>query len=499
MPAKVAVVVLAAGKGTRMKSDRAKVLHPVAWRPMLAHVLDATASLDAAKRVVIVGHRAAEVRDAALSASADRTVEFAEQREQKGTGHAVQQAKDALAGFDGTVLVLPGDVPLIRTETLRDFLAFHEASGAPVSVLTTNPPDATGYGRIVRASGDRGAGAHPEGSPPGARTGDPGRSDRIARIVEHKDCTDEQLTIAEINSGFIAADAKFLFSALEEIRPENSQKELYLTDVIGIAARRGTQAAAFHREGASEFEGINDRAQLATQEAALFKRVASALMASGVTILHPHSVRIDPRARVGVDTLIHPRVEIRGACFIGEECTIDTGSVIEESVLGRGVLVKPYCVITRSRAADSCILGPYAHLRPEADLAEGVHVGNFVEVKKSTIGRGSKANHLAYLGDATIGAGVNVGAGTITCNYDGFLKHQTVIEDGVFIGSDTQLVAPVTVGKDAVIGAGTTVTKNVSPGALALTRSKQIEIEGYAAKHRARGEKAKAEKKKGSK
>ena len=471
MPAKVAVVVLAAGKGTRMKSDRAKVLHPVAWRPMLAHVLDATASLGAAKRVVIVGHRAAEVREAAISASADRTIEFAEQREQKGTGHAVQQAKDALAGFEGTVLVLPGDVPLIRTETLREFLAFHEASGAPVSVLTTNPPDATGYGRIVR------------------------EDDRIAKIVEHKDCTDEQRKIAEINSGFIAADAKFLFSALDEIRPENAQKELYLTDVIGIAARRGTKAAAFHREGASEFEGINDRAQLATQEAALFKRVASALMASGVTILHPHSVRIDPRARIGVDTLIHPRVEIRGACVIGEECTIDTGSVIEESVLGRGVLVKPYCVITRSRAADSCILGPYAHLRPEADLAEGVHVGNFVEVKKSTIGRGSKANHLAYLGDATIGAGVNVGAGTITCNYDGFLKHQTVIEDGVFIGSDTQLVAPVTVGKDAVIGAGTTVTKNVSPGALALTRSKQVEIEGYAAKHRAKGEKARAAKK----
>lgn len=465
----VAAIVLAAGKGTRMKSERAKVLHPVAWRPMIAHVLDALARLNADRTLVVIGHAADSVRAACLdpAAGVPSGLEFVEQREQKGTGHAVQMAKEALAGFTGTVLVVPGDVPLMRAEMLQAFLQFHAASTAPISVLTTRPPDATGYGRIVR---------------------DEATKTRIARIVEHRDATESERQIGEINTGIIAADATFLFEALAQLRPDNSQKELYLTDVADIAAKRGTMAGAFECEPAWELEGINDRVQLARAEKALFARVAHAHMLAGVTLLDPGTTRIDPRARLGVDAVLHPGVEIRGACVIGAGTAIETGAIVDESVLGAGVHVKPWCVITRARAADGCIIGPFAHLRPEADLAETVHIGNFVEVKKSSLGRGSKANHLSYLGDATIGSGVNVGAGTITCNYDGFAKHRTTIEDGVFIGSDTQLVAPVTVGRDAVIGAGTTVTKDVPPGALALSRTRQTEIEGYATKRRARAE-----------
>ncbi|HVO31606.1 MAG TPA: bifunctional UDP-N-acetylglucosamine diphosphorylase/glucosamine-1-phosphate N-acetyltransferase GlmU, partial [bacterium] len=270
---------------------------------------------------------------------------------------------------------------------------------------------------------------------------------------EHRDASDAEKKIAEINTGFIAARADFLFSALAEITPANAQKELYLTDIVGIAAKRGTPAAARLADDATELEGINDRVQLAAQETALFKRVARAHMLEGVTILHPGSVRIDPRAKIGADTVIHPRVELRGAVVLGRECVVDTGSVIQDSTLGDGVTVKPYCVIDKARAANGCIIGPFANLRPEAELAEGVHIGNFVEVKKSTIGKGSKANHLAYLGDATIGAGVNVGAGT-------------------------------------------TVTEDVAPGALALTRPEQKQVAGFAARFRAKGEKAKAAKKK---
>ena len=467
-----AVIVLAAGKGTRMKSERAKVLHPIAWRPMLAHVLDALAAVKAQRQLVVIGHAADSVRAACVDTSAfpGGALELVEQREQKGTGHAVQMTKDALAGFRGTVLVVPGDVPLVRSETLTAFLQFHATATAPLSVLTTRPPDATGYGRIVRD-----------------QTGT-----RIARIVEHRDATDTERLINEINTGIIAADAEFLFKALAEIRPDNSQKELYLTDVISIAAKAGTPGAVYACEPASEFEGINDRAQLSRAEKALFARVAHTNMIAGVTILDPATTRIDPRARIGVDTVLHPGVEIRGACVIGAANVIETGTIVDESVIGAGVHVKPYCVITRARAADGCVIGPFAHLRPEADLAEGVHVGNYVEVKKSTIGRGSKVNHLSYIGDATIGSGVNVGAGTITCNYDGFAKHRTVIEDGVFIGSDTQLVAPVTVGRDSVVAAGSTITKDVPPGSLALSRTKQTEIADYATKRKARAEAKKA-------
>ena len=468
----IAAIVLAAGKGTRMKSERAKVLHPIAWRPMLAHVLDAIAGIHASRQLVVIGHAGDSVRAACVDPAAfpGGSLELVEQREQKGTGHAVQMTKDALATFRGTVLVMPGDVPLVRAETLAAFLQFHATATAPLSVLTTKPPDATGYGRIVRDE-----------------TGT-----RIARIVEHRDATATEKLITEINTGIIAADAAFLFQALSQLRPDNSQKELYLTDVIGIAAKAGTPAGACLCEPASEFEGINDRVQLSRAEKALFARVAQAHMLAGVTILDPATTRIDPRARLGVDTVLHPGVEIRGACVIGAMNVIETGTVIDESVIGAGVHVKPYCVITRARAADGCVIGPFAHLRPEADLGESVHVGNFVEVKKTSLGKGSKANHLAYLGDATIGSGVNVGAGTITCNYDGFAKHPTVIEDGVFIGSDTQLVAPVKIGRDAVIGAGSTITKDVPAGSLALSRTKQTEIADYATKRKARAEAKKA-------
>ena len=332
------------------------------------------------------------------------------------------------------------------------------------------------------------------GGPPGearTRENDPKHPGRIAKIVEQKDATTEERAITEVNTGVIAADAAFLFSALAEIKPDNAQKELYLTDVIAIAAKRGTPAAIFARVPAEEFEGINDRAQLARAEAALFRRVAAAHMAAGVTILAPDTVRIDPRARIGVDCVLHPGVEIRGACVIGAETVIENGCIVDETVLGARVHIKPYCVLSRARAAEGCIIGPFAHLRPEADLAENVHIGNYVEVKKSSLGAGSKANHLAYIGDATIGSKVNVGAGTITCNYDGYEKHRTEIGDGVFIGSDTQLVAPVKIGKDAVIGAGSTITKDVPEGALALSRVSQTSIAGYAAKRRAKGEAAK--------
>ncbi len=466
MTSPLAIVLLAAGKGTRMKSDLPKVLHPVAWRPMIDHLLETTAALSAARRLVVVGHGADGVRTAC---AAHAGIAFVDQGDPRGTGHAVQVCRDALAGFRGTVLILPGDAPLVRADSLRALLDRHAAANGPLTVLTTRPPDPTGYGRIVRS---------------------PGGGDRVERIVEHRDAGEAERAIGEINTGILAADATFLFEALAEIRPANAQKELYLTDVVARAAARGTCAAAALREPAWEFEGINDRAQLAQAEVALFRRVAAHWMAEGRTILDPASTRIDPRARLGADTTIHPRVEIRGACAIGDRATIETGSVLEEVVLGSGVHVKPYCVLTRARAARGAIVGPFAHLRPEADLGEEVHVGNFVEVKKSTLGKGSKANHLAYLGDATIGSGVNVGAGTITCNYDGYAKHRTTIEDGVFIGSDTQLVAPVRIGKGAVLGAGSTITKDVAAGALALTRAKQVEIPGYA--ERARKAKSKS-------
>ena len=437
------VLVLAAGLGTRMKSGRAKVLHELGGLPLISYVCRTAKSLGPRKICVVVGHQADEV-ERAVRTEVGETAEFAAQAEQRGTGDAVMAARAQLEKSDSFVLVLSGDVPLIRAETLERFIDRHRASGAACSILSVRLENPTGYGRIVRDG-----------------------NEQFIRIVEQKDATSEEQKIKEINSGIYCFAARQLFTALNRVNPANKQGEFYLTDVPQILLSDGERVDVYIHGDAREVSGINTRAELAEFENLLRRGTIRKLMIeSGVTFIDPSHVYVSAEARIGRDCIIYPGVSIEGKSLLGEGCEIRSGTRITNSRLGNGVVVKDHCVIIDSDIEPNCSVGPFAHLRMNTLLEEGSVVGNFVEVKKSRLGRGSKSMHLTYLGDATVGERTNIGAGTVTCNYDGKDKHPTIIEDDVRIGSDTMLVAPVRVGKGSVTAAGSVVTEDVPPDTL---------------------------------
>jgi bifunctional UDP-N-acetylglucosamine pyrophosphorylase/glucosamine-1-phosphate N-acetyltransferase len=453
------IVILAAGKGTRMKSALPKVLHRAGGLPLIEHVVRAAAVLSPRTTTVIVGHQAGLVEQA----TGERPgLHFARQEPQLGTGHALLQAEPALAGQTGTVVLLSGDVPLLRRDTLQGLVRTHAGSRAAATVLTAMMEDPHGYGRIVRD-----------------------RAGRITAIVEHKDATPEQRRIAEINSGIYAFDLGPLFGALKEIGASNAQAEYYLPDLVTIYRSRGLTVETMVAGDPQEILGVNSRKELADVTTILRTARNEALMESGVTIVDPATAFIGPDVTVGADTTIHPGVYLEGRTAVGVGCVIHSGVRIVDSRIDDGVVINNFCVIVESHVAGGARIGPFAHIRPQSDVGEGAHVGNFVELKKTTLGAGSKANHLSYLGDATIGTGVNVGAGTITCNYDGVAKHPTVIEDGAFIGSDTQLIAPVRVGREAYVAAGSSITDDVPAGSLAIARGRQTNKEGWVSRKKA--------------
>ena len=462
-PQKFAVAILAAGMGTRLKSKHPKVLHQIGGRPLLQYVIEAAAAVVPAGDVyAIIGHEAERVR-AAVEASG---VQFVVQQPQRGTGHALMVAREALAKYDH-VLVLSGDVPLIRAQTIARVRDFHLAKDAAMTILTAEPPDPTGYGRVLR----RLRGLRP--------------ADDVLAIVEQKALTPEQRDLREINSGIYAFATRPLFAHIDRLTTDNAHHEFYLTDMAALLTKAKETVVALKAEDAGEVLGVNTRAELARLDAVLRERKCAALMEAGVTIYRPETCTIDAAVEVGADSVLEPFVQFLGATRVGANCRIRSYSVISDSQIADGVEVRPGCMIEGSRLAAGAVIGPYAHLRPGSEIGEGAHVGNFVETKKARLGKGSKANHLTYLGDAEIGDGVNVGAGTITCNYDGAQKHKTVIEDGAFIGSDTTLVAPVKVGRGSYIGAGSSITDDVPADSLAIARARQIVKEGWAAKKRA--------------
>jgi bifunctional UDP-N-acetylglucosamine pyrophosphorylase / glucosamine-1-phosphate N-acetyltransferase len=446
------VVILAAGQGTRMKSRLPKVLHKVGGQSLIEHVLAAASSVGPVTVTVVVGHEAHAVE---ASLARHNGLNFVLQEPQLGTAHALQQAETVLSGHSGTVVLLSGDVPLLTAATLRRLVETHRGAGAAATVVTATVDRPYGYGRIVRSNG------------------------RIARIVEERDASPAQRQITEINAGIYAFDLAPLFDALRSIASQNAQGEFYLTDLIAIYRRRQLVVETLLVENAHEIRGINSRTELADVGRTVRQTKNEELMAAGVTLVDPATTYIDPGVQIGPDTVVHPGVTLEGNTRIGSACEIQANVRITDSEIGDRVSINNFCLIVGARVADGAAVGPFAHLRPETIVGEGAKVGNFVELKKTTMGPGSKASHLSYLGDATIGSKVNVGAGTIVCNYDGVKKHQTVIEDGAFIGSDTQLIAPVTIGRGAYVGTGTTVRENVPAGALAVSAGKQRNIEGW--------------------
>ena len=444
------IVILAAGEGKRMRSRQPKVLHRLCGRPLIGYALR-TARVLADRIVLVVGPDADGVR-----AAAGEGVRVVEQRERLGTGHAVLQAREACGA--GTILVLPGDSPLLSSETLTALVAQHRAAGAAATVLTAVVDRPQGYGRILRQGG------------------------RVTRIVEERDATDDQKKITEINTSVYGFDARRLWTALGELRPDNDQGEYYLTDVIGLLARAGGRIEALAAPDPAEALGINDRKQLAAVAAIQRRRILDGLMEAGVTVLDPASTYVEDTVTIGPDTTLYPNVVLEGATTIGSECVIASGCQVSASRFGDRVTLKPYCVVSEAVVEDDATLGPFCHLRPGCHIGPKAKIGNFVEAKKARIGRGSKANHLAYLGDATVGENVNIGAGTITCNYDGRAKHETRIGDGAFVGTNATLVAPLVIGEGAYVGGGSTITKDVPPGALAVGRAPQVVKEGWAAR-----------------
>jgi bifunctional UDP-N-acetylglucosamine pyrophosphorylase / glucosamine-1-phosphate N-acetyltransferase len=464
----ISTIILAAGKGTRMKSDLVKVLHPLLGTPMLSYPLNLSLNgIKAEKTIVVVGYQADQIKEKFR----DPRIQFALQAEQLGTGHAVLQAAPILEAFTGTVLILCGDVPLVREETLRAFVEGFQGKGSVLSVLTTVVENPSGYGRILRS---------PEGW--------------LEKIVEEKDATEQERLIREINTGIYCVNTPFLIEGLKEIGQENAQREYYLTDLVQIARRRGLRCSAHWAADPVEVMGINTRVDLAMAHEVLRQEKVRSLMLSGVTIVDPETAYVDRTVEVGKDTVLHPNCTLQGMTTIGDRCIIEANTKISDTMIGNEVTIRSNSVITESRIDDGALIGPFAHLRPLTHVMTQAKIGNFVEVKKSVIGKGSKANHLTYIGDSLVGEEVNVGAGTITCNYDGYAKHQTIIEDRVFVGSNVELVAPVKVGKNASIGAGTTVTKDVPEGALAISRVKQKNIKGWGKKMRLRREEEKKEK-----
>ncbi len=434
---------MAAGLGTRMKSGRAKVLHELGGAPLIAHVSRAAQALEPKSIIVVVGHQAEEVEQAVL-ATVGGLASFVIQEKQRGTGDAVESARRHLEDSDSLVLVLSGDVPMIRVETLKKFIEHHENSGAACSILSVRLENPTGYGRIIRDE-----------------------NDSFRKIVEQRDATDEERYVKEINSGIYCFEAKDLFQSLRHVEPKNDQGEYYLTDVPEIILSNGGNVSVYLHQDAREVSGINTRAELAEFENLIRRAAIRRLMIEGgVTFIDPSHAYISPEAEIGRDTIIYPNVTIEGKTIVGKECVIRSGVRLTNSRLGDRVVVKDHSIVVDSEVEANCSVGPFAHLRMNAKLEEKATVGNFVEVKKSRLGRGTKAMHLTYLGDATIGERTNIGAGTVTCNYDGKNKHETIIEDDVKVGSDTMLVAPVRVGARSTTGAGSVVTKDVPPDSL---------------------------------
>ena len=458
---KLAVVIMAAGKGTRLKSRRPKVLHRVGGKTLLNHVIAAASRIvEPANIFAIVGHEAERVRDAVAGTG----VQFLEQTEQRGTGHAIQCAREAIAGYEN-VLVLSGDVPLIRPETIGQVWGFHQAEGAAMTILTAAPENPSGYGRIVRRS--------------------PHEAD-VEAIVEQKALKPKQESIREINSGIYAFRTAPLLAHLDQLTTDNPHGELYLTDMAGLLRSAHERVVAVQAAQAVEVLGANTIAELVALDASLRAATSNRLMAAGVTIFKPDTCVIDADVEIAPDTIVEPYVQLLGHTRIGTESHIRSYSVIENCEIGDNVVVLPGCIMTDSSVGNGAHIGPYSHLRPGSQIGEEAHVGNFVETKKARLGKGAKANHLTYLGDAEIGAKTNIGAGVITCNYDGVNKHITRIGEGVFVGSDSTLVAPIAIGDGAYIGAGSCITEEVPADALAMGRARQVNKEGWAAERRAK-------------
>jgi len=463
-PGEFAIAILAAGQGTRLKSQRAKVLHEIAGKPLLAHIVAAAARVVSPQNIfAVIGCQAEPVRQAL----APTGINFVLQPEQRGTGHALMVAQEALQNFE-SVLVLSGDVPLIQPETIARVRDFHLANRAAMTILTAEPVDPTGDGRVLRKLKK------------GRET------DEVERIVEQKALRGREAARREVNSGIYAFATKPLYKYIGKLTTNNPHHEFYLTDMAQHLCKAGEKVIAVRAQDSSEVLGVNTRLELAQLDARLRDKKARELMDAGVTIFRPDTCDIDADVQIGPDTVIEPFVQLIGNTKIGANCRIRSYSVITNSIIGDRVMLRPGCILEDSVVHDEAQLGPYSHLRPGSDIGEGAHIGNFVETKKARLGRGSKANHLAYLGDAEIGDAVNIGAGTITCNYDGVNKHQTVIDDGAFIGSDATLVAPVRVGRGAYVGAASCITDDVPADALAIGRGRQVTKEGWAAERRAK-------------
>lgn len=464
-PLNLAIVIMAAGKGTRLKSRRPKVLHVIGGKPLLSHVIASASRLVPVSDIfVVVGHESESVKNAIANSG----VSFVLQAEQLGTGHAIQCSLDSIRKYEN-ILVLSGDVPLIRPETITLLWEFHQAQGAAMTILSAKPESPFGYGRIVRMPND---------------------AIEVEAIVEQSSLRPAQEGIQEINSGIYIFQTVYLERYLKGLDTKNSAREYYLTDLAGILVKAGERVVAIEARSADEVLGANTIAELVALDTTLRRQSAARLMAQGVTIFRPETSVIDAGVEVGPDTIIEPFVQLLGTTRIGSDCLIRSNTVVENSVIEDGVIIRQSCVITDSSIDRGARIGPFAHLRPGSEIGEDAHVGNFVETKKARLGKGAKANHLTYLGDAEVGAGSNIGAGVITCNYDGVNKHTTNIGAGVFVGSDSTLVAPISIGDGAYIGAGSCITRDVPIDALAVGRSRQVTKENWAAgkRKRLRGE-----------
>jgi bifunctional UDP-N-acetylglucosamine pyrophosphorylase/glucosamine-1-phosphate N-acetyltransferase len=457
-----AIAIMAAGKGTRLKSKHPKVLHEVGGKSLLRHVIEAAAKVvPIADVYAIIGNEAERVRQSV----SDTGVKFILQEEQRGTGHAIMCGRDALAKYEH-VLVLSGDTPLIRPEIIERLRDFHLQKKAAMTILTAVPPDPTGFGRIVRKK--KGAKA----------------SDEVQAIVEQKALNKQQEKIGEINSGIYAFATKLLYANIDKLSTDNAHNEYYLTDMAAVLGRAKGKVVALKAGDMAETLGINNRAELVRLDAQVRAAKCAELMEAGVTIYKPETCTIDADVEIGPDTIIDPFVQLLGKTTVGSDCRIRSGCVIANTVIADGASILPGCIMNNSQIEEGAIVGPMSHLRPGSEIGPGAHLGAFVETKKMKLGRGSKANHLTYLGDAVIGEKVNIGAGTITCNYDGVNKYVTTIEDGVFVGSDSTLVAPVKLGKGSYVAAGSCVTEDVPADSLAIARGRQFVKEGWAKERR---------------
>jgi bifunctional UDP-N-acetylglucosamine pyrophosphorylase/glucosamine-1-phosphate N-acetyltransferase len=453
---KLATLILAGGKGTRMKSNLVKVLHPIMGKSMLSYPIEASLEgLGSPKTIVVVGYQAERIQDA----FSDNRLTFVHQKPQLGSGHAVLCAEGAFRGYDGTILILCGDVPLVQTQTLKELVAFHRRQRATLTVATTRLTDPSGYGRVVRKEGDH-----------------------VEKIVEEKDASPQVSKIEEVNTGLYCVETSFLFPALKQVQSNNRQGEYYLTDIVKIGRNENRKVVAFHVSDADQFLGINTRVDLARAHEIVRDRYLRKWMLDGVTIIDPNTTYIESGVIMGKDTVIYANCVIQGETAIGSHCSIGPNCLIRDSNIDDRVTVRAFSVIEESRIARGALIGPFSRLRPQSQISEDARVGNFVEVKKSLIGKGSKVNHLAYIGDATLGEKVNIGAGTIFCNYDGIEKHPTIVGKRVFVGSNAELVAPLRIGNDAVVGAGSTITRDVPDKSLAVSRTKQKNIEGWGEK-----------------